>query len=63
MTAELQARRTAAAAVAADFEREMREFTGDDSLTLPTPDYMFWANRLCLHLHLVLDQLDAEDPA
>jgi hypothetical protein len=38
MIAELAARRTAAAAVAGDFDREAHAFIHDDSLTMPRPE-------------------------
>jgi hypothetical protein len=63
VSAELAARRTAAAAVLADFRRDANAFIHDDSLTLPTPDYCGWAFRLSSELQSVLDQLPHEpDP-
>ena len=62
MSAELSARRTAAAAVAADFHREVTAFIDDFDLTRPTPDYCSWAYRLHTELKLLLDGLAGEKP-
>jgi hypothetical protein len=57
VSAELAARRTAAAAVVADFKRETDAFIGG-SATMP--DYSAWAWRLYTELRLVLDELANE---
>ena len=57
MSAELDARRTAAAAVAADFTRETDAYIDADG---PRPDFAAWAWRLLSELRLILAQLDAE---
>jgi hypothetical protein len=59
VSAELAARRTAAAAVAADFTREADAYLDDDGRR---PDFDSWAWRLHTELRLVLDRLDAETP-
>lgn len=59
MSAELAARRTAAAAVAADFKRETDGYLDAGG---PRPDFDLWAWRLHTELGLVLDHLDAETP-
>lgn len=60
MSAELEARRTAAAAALGDFRREDDAFVADDSYTLPVPDYARWASRLATELSNVLAQLADE---
>jgi hypothetical protein len=53
--AELAARRTAAAAIRGDFERESRTYA---AAGFPVPDWATWAQRLSLALAALLD-LDA----
>jgi hypothetical protein len=62
MSAELAARRTAAAAVLGDYQREVRTFVSDDTGTAPEPDAIAWAGRLAAELRSLLEQLDAENP-
>ena len=59
MSAELAARRTAAAAVLADFKRETDKYI-DTSGTVPRPDMGMWAWRLSSELASVLQRLEAE---
>lgn len=61
----MAARRTAAAAVLADFRREVKAFCEDLSNRAPEPDAIAWAQRLAAELRSVLEQLAAEtlDPA
>jgi hypothetical protein len=59
VSAELAARRTAAAAVAADFHTTMVAWLGGGE----RPDYAAWAQRLEQHLRYVLDALDVQDRA
>jgi hypothetical protein len=61
VSAELAARRTAAAAVLGDFRRAADKFTGDTTRTVPRPDYSMWAWRLSSELASVLRRLEAED--
>lgn len=67
MSAELAARRTAAAAALADFRRAADEFTNDITRTVPQPRYADWAYRLAAALDSLLQRLEAEatapDPA
>jgi len=60
VSAELAARRTAAAAVLADFRREAWDFIEDDTFSAPQPDYTAWAFRLAEELASVLCRLDDE---
>lgn len=62
MSAELNARRTAAVAVVADFRRESDAFIADASKTLPKPEYSSWAFRLSAELASLLSWLDDEPP-
>jgi hypothetical protein len=57
MSAELEARRTAAAAVAGDFRRATDAYIDADG---PQPDYNGWAWRLYTELLVLLDQLGRE---
>lgn len=57
MSAELAARRTAAAAVAADFHTVMVAWQHGGE----RPDYAAWAQRLEQHMRYVLDALDLQD--
>jgi hypothetical protein len=59
VSAELAARRTAAAAVADDFKRETDAYIDAGG---PRPDFGSWAWRLHTELRLVLDRLDAGEP-
>ena len=59
MSAELAARRAAAAAVAADFHTTMMAWLRGGQ----QPDYAAWAQRLEQHLRYVLDALDGQDRA
>jgi hypothetical protein len=61
VSAELAARRTAAAAVLADFRREADKYIGDPTRTVPRPDYSMWAYRLASELMSVLQRLETED--
>ena len=61
MSAELAARRTAAAAVLADFKRETDKFIDDPARATPRPDMGTWAWRLSSELRSVLQRLDDED--
>lgn len=56
MTAEMEARRTAAAAVLADYERALDAF---DTAGVPMP-WATWAVTLAAHSRLLLEQLAAE---
>jgi hypothetical protein len=58
MSAEMAARRTAAAAVAADFHTAMVAFQRSG----PMPDYQLWAHRLETELRSLLAQLEDEKP-
>ena len=60
MSAELAARRTAAAAALADFRREMDKYI-DSKGAVPRPDMSTWAWRLSSELGSVLQRLDVED--
>jgi hypothetical protein len=60
VSAELAARRTAAAAVLADFKSAADALIDDDTLTMPRQDYSMWAWRLASELGSVLDRLNAE---
>lgn len=60
MSAELAARRTAAAAVLGDFRRAADEFIDDNTRTVPRPDYSMWAFRLASELMSVLQRLEVE---
>jgi hypothetical protein len=57
MTAELEARKTAAAAVCADFKRVTDDYLDRDG---ERPDYSGWAWRLYTALGLLLDGIGAE---
>lgn len=59
MSAELAVRRTAAAAVVADFDREANAYIAG---TGEVPDWSAWAWRLRTELVLVLDRLADEQP-
>ncbi len=59
MTAEHEARRTAAAAVVADFQREINAWTRHRAGI--KPDMATWAFRLRDYLLSLLAQLDADD--
>jgi hypothetical protein len=59
VSAELSARRTAAAAVLADFKRETDRYI-DTNGTVPRPDMGMWAWRLSSELRSVLQRLDDE---
>ena len=59
MSAELAARRTAAAAVLGDFRRAADEFINDITRKVPQPDYSLWAFRLASELTSVLQRIDA----
>ncbi len=59
MSAELDARRVAAAAVLADFAAEA---DGQPSGPFGGTDWPAWAYRLAAELGSVLGQLDAEQP-
>ena len=61
MSAELAARRTAAAAVLADFKRATDAYLDDPVKAAPRPDYSMWAWRLSSELRSVLQRLDDED--
>jgi hypothetical protein len=54
VSAELAARRTAAAAVLADFRRATDKYIDDKTQTVPRPDYSMWAWRLVEQLADVL---------
>lgn len=54
MSAELAARRTAAAAVLADFRREYDRYLGDP-VNAPKPDYPVWVLRLARHMRYLLE--------
>jgi hypothetical protein len=60
VSAEVSARRTAAAAVLADFRRAADEYIDEAKRTVPRPDYSMWAWRLSSELTSVLQQLEAE---
>ena len=60
MSPELSARRTAAAAVLADFKRETGKYLDDPAKATPRPDYSMWAWRLASELGSVLQRLDDE---
>jgi hypothetical protein len=60
VSAELAARRTAAAAVLADWLREWHRYLGDP-VNNRAPDYPVWAPRLSGMLALVLDGLAVDD--
>jgi hypothetical protein len=59
VSAELSARRTAAAAVTADFRHEADRYIDAGG---PRPDFSAWAWRLHTELRLVLDRLEDEKP-
>jgi hypothetical protein len=59
VSAELSARRTAAAAVLADFRSEYGKFLADP-VNLRAPDYPVWVLRLAAELGSVLQRLEAE---
>jgi hypothetical protein len=59
VSAELSARRTAAAAALGDFKRETDKYI-DTSGTVPRPDMGMWAWRLSSELASVLQRLEAE---
>lgn len=61
VTAELQARRTAAAAVAADFDREIDAYL-DRPAGTAGPDYSTWAVRMRAELRSLLED-EKPDPA
>jgi hypothetical protein len=61
VSAELAARRTAAAAVLGDFRRETDKYIDDTARTIPRPDMGMWAWRLASELGSVLQRLEAED--
>jgi hypothetical protein len=63
VSAELAARRTAAAAVLADFKHAADAFIDDETDTVPRPDYSAWAFRLAAELGSVLARLNVEDAA
>jgi hypothetical protein len=60
MSAELDARRVAAAAVLADFDRWEH---GDVFSVDGAGDWPAWAERLAAHLRSLLEQLDADTAA
>jgi hypothetical protein len=60
VTAELAARRTAAAAVLGDFRRADAAFFGSRPRTAPQPDYSDWGARLATELASLLRRLEAE---
>lgn len=60
MSAELAARRTAAAAVLGDFRRADAAFFGHSPRTAPKPNYSDWAARLATELASLLRRLDLE---
>jgi hypothetical protein len=60
VSAELAARRTAATAVAADFDREVDAYL-DRPPGTAGPDYSRWAFRMRAELRSLLDQLAAEE--
>ncbi len=62
MSAELAARRTAAAAVLADFRHESDACIDDPALSTAQPDYTKWAYRLAAELASLLRRLDDEGP-
>jgi len=57
----MAARRTAAAAVLADFRHAADEFIDDTTGTVARPDYSAWAFHLASELGSVLSRLDQED--
>jgi hypothetical protein len=59
VSAELAARRTAAAAVLGDFKRETDKYI-DTNGTVPRPDMGMWAWRLAAELDSVLQRLEGE---
>lgn len=59
MSAELQARRTVAAAVPADCQRNRDRFCDRGSRE---PDAIAWCGRLGIALESLLEQLDREKP-
>jgi hypothetical protein len=61
VSAELAARRTAAAAALGDFRRAADKFIDDPTRTVPRPDYSMWAWRLSSELGSVLQRLEDED--
>ena len=61
MSAELAARRTAAAAVLGDFRRADAAFFGHSPRAAPKPNYSDWAARLATELASQLRRLDTED--
>lgn len=61
MSAELAARRTAAAAVLGDFRRAADEFIDDSTRKVPRPDYSLWAFRLASEVLSLLQRLETED--
>ena len=60
MSAELAARRTAAAAALGDFRRAADAFIDDPTRTVPRPDYSLWAFRLASELLSILQRLETE---
>jgi hypothetical protein len=60
MSAEMEARRTAAAAVLADFRQAVDAYLDEGK---PRPDYGVLAGRLAVELGALLDQLDRETPS
>jgi hypothetical protein len=60
VTAELEARRTSAAAVLADFDRVSGAYLDDPSGQAPRPDYGALAYRLRTELGSLLEQLTQE---
>lgn len=60
MSAELAARRTAAAAAVADFRQAVDRWLCDDSLTIPAPDWQNWAYRLAFDVELLLGAVEQE---
>ena len=57
MTPEVQARRTLAAVVVADFDRESADFSAGG----PVPDWLAWAHRLATATRGLLAALAAAD--
>jgi hypothetical protein len=62
VSAELAARRTAAAAELAAFRRAADEFIDDATRAVPRPDYSMWAFLLGQHLGSLLQPLEAAEP-
>jgi hypothetical protein len=61
VSAELKARRTAAAAVLGDFRQATDKHIDDTTCSVPRPDYSMWAWRLASELGSVLQRLKVED--